>query len=1298
MKIRLKLFCLICAVSSATSSAITPGVWQGLGPDGASGAVVRFHPTQPDVLFAGTTSGVYRSTDGGLHWNFSGQGMGTPWVSALEIAPSDPAVLYAGTSDHGVYRSTNGGASWAVWSAGLGSLHVDALGIDPGADDVIYLGTSDQAIYKREGQSPWRLVKPATCEGVSSPPSLFPPDDALPGGTIISVQATDTDSFPSVGSVTVDPFDPQTVYATLLAGVFRSLDGGVSWDRFDAGLPTEDGGPDPFVSTSGPGEIAISSADPPGVYLARGGIYRLDSQGVWANLQPFGFPPDTSILAQHVTASPSDPSVLWVSSGLGLLVTQSEGKVWGPVAGSGIAGVSSVAIAPTDPDEVVVGFGDAIRKTHDAGQHWEQIDTGIRARKVAALQFDPFNPSTVYAATQNEVLRWVEAERRWSLVLDQSQAFFPVDGIEDISIDPRSRQFFAATHLGLFQTRLGAGEWQRSLGGSFNVLAEVPGDYDTLYLGARFADLDGGAANLLKSTDGGLSWRNITAGLLGPDSYVDVTSIAVDPSEPSTLYAGTSRGIFKSEDGGGSWSRVRNSLLSVPLCRSDDLTVYETAAVTTLVIDPHSPEVVYAAGSSSGQLLRTVDGGEHWAASSPVEFSGGVRDLAADPVLADTLYAATWGNGILRSADGGATWEGLNQGLDSLFANAVAVTDTELKKLYAGTAGGVYELRTEGVSGSGVSVTQEVSGRLYPTGTIHFEIRIARPTGESNRIGRLAETLPHGLSLLSADASAGEVWADAAINTVLWKGETPAGELIRLDIDARAEKGTEGRQFAAQAVLQSREIGSEGAALQIVSDDPASSDPFDPNRFSIEARRTLEYAAAVPTRLEVAHTFVEAAVANLSGSEQTLALRQFLPSGQPVSESTTLPLGTNGQEAFLVDGGGESPRTLLLESEEPIPAMVSMGDDSLGRLDATLANLEDAGDLYILEGTSLPGIETYVFLFNADTSSQARVTAAWHSRGGELIDTSDLVLEPLGSIQTHLAALFGSVSAEVSDGYLHISSDRPVRGFALRAESESFAIAPAVSPRALDARRIPQVFWDGEGGATRLKVLNPGSRQVRVRMELFPDPSGFGVVDAAESISQEHLVAPGSLDEFEVKSLEPEAGSLHGHLRIGTDSDLSDGRKVVPPLVASVDYDGGSLHGKSSVSVAELAEGRKVSIIQVAHGDGKGIFQGLAIGVPPYGIWLGSVLVDPDFPVPGLRVAVSAYDSRGYPTAAAQITIPFGGRFVGVLDDPRLFGSGFEQSGGHLMVSSSVPVSVVSFYGGPGFLASAPAVIVPADE
>lgn len=318
---------------------------------------------------------------------------------------------------------------------------------------------------------------------------------------------------------------------------------------------------------------------------------------------------------------------------------------------------------------------------------------------------------------------------------------------------------------------------------------------------------------------------------------------------------------------------------------------------------------------------------------------------------------------------------------------------------------------------------------------------------------------------------------------------------------------------------------------------------------------------------------------------------------------------------------------------------------------------------------------------------------------GELIGSSSLMLDALGSVQTRLSDLFESVPDEVNDGYLHIMADRPVRGFALGAESGSFKIAPAVTPQAIDGRQVPHAFWNEEGGTTRLRILNSGSREIRVRVEFSPDPSGFGVPDAAQSIVHEYSVAGKELHELDLKSLEPEVGERQGHLLIETVTDLSDGRTVVPPLVASVDYDAGSLSTKSCVSTVQLAQAREFSILQVAHGDGLEVFQGLAVEVPPYGVLTGPVTgSEQELPVVGLQITVEARDSRGYPTAAASVTIPYGGRFVGLLDDPRLFGPGFEQSGGHLTIRSPLPVSVISFYGGPGFLASAPAVITPDTE
>src|SRR5262245_23484446 len=102
-----------------------------------------------------------------------------------------------------------------------------------------------------------------------------------------------------------------------------------------------------------------------------------------------------------------------------------------------------------------------------------------------------------------------------------------------------------------------------------------------------------------------------------------IQSMAIDPQNPSTLYTGTSSGIFKSTDGGTSWNSISDVI-----------------AAWTLAIDPGTPSTLYAGGVG---LFKSTDGGTNWNAASSGLSSGpaGIRTLAIDPQNPKTLYAGT---------------------------------------------------------------------------------------------------------------------------------------------------------------------------------------------------------------------------------------------------------------------------------------------------------------------------------------------------------------------------------------------------------------------------------------------------------------------------------------------------------------------------------------------------------------------------------------------------------------------------------------------------------------------------------
>jgi hypothetical protein len=184
-------------------------------------------PLSPDILYAGTQGGVYKTTDGGASWNRVSEGIspGPYWTSTavvtLAIDPVNPNILYAGTeSQNGLFKSTDGGGSWILTNKGIewnGDVPaVFALAIDPSNSNVLYAGTylpSDgfgYGVFKSsDGGQNWNPVN----TGI------------LPGGGVI---------YPGILSLVIDPLKPTTIYAgTANFGVFKSTDAGGHWKPMD---------------------------------------------------------------------------------------------------------------------------------------------------------------------------------------------------------------------------------------------------------------------------------------------------------------------------------------------------------------------------------------------------------------------------------------------------------------------------------------------------------------------------------------------------------------------------------------------------------------------------------------------------------------------------------------------------------------------------------------------------------------------------------------------------------------------------------------------------------------------------------------------------------------------------------------------------------------------------------------------------------------------------------------------------------------------------------------------------------
>jgi len=191
-------------------------------------------------------------------------------------------------------------------------------------------------------------------------------------------------------------------------------------------------------------------------------------------------------------------------------------------------------------------------------------------------------------------------------------------------------------------------------------------------------------SGIFKSSNGGLSWSDPSSGRL---DGISVHSLAIDPQAPSSVYAGTPSGVLKSTDGGATWSDKRLA-----------------GAIYNLVF-PSQKSTIYAADfddvsyyPAPSAVYRSTDDGETWSQSAG-GFSIGPGTLVVDPAQPSTLYAAAWDYyGIYKSVDAGSTWRVAGSGVTGLFVTALAIDPRDPSTLYAGTYLGTYKSMDAGLT------------------------------------------------------------------------------------------------------------------------------------------------------------------------------------------------------------------------------------------------------------------------------------------------------------------------------------------------------------------------------------------------------------------------------------------------------------------------------------------------------------------------------------------------------------------------------------------------------------------------
>ncbi len=690
----------------AVDGALLSGLsWREIGPAMFAGRVadVAGVPGNRNILYVATaSSGLFRSTNGGITFDPVFEDGGTLSIGAIAVHPDDPNVVSVGTGEgavrnsisfgDGIYRTDDGGVTWTH----LGLTDTERFSrivIDPEDPETVFAAAMGHA---------W---------GPNEERGLFRSRDG--GDTWERVLYTNETS--GASDVALDPLDPAIVYAGMYdylrrpwhfrsggpgSGLFRSTDGGDTWVRLT----------DPALRSGLPGAgligrvgMSVHAADPNRVYALiesqeEGELWRSDDRGLtWRmvnaerrlNNRPFYY--------TQVRADPVDPDRVYTLAGQ-FSISTDGGLTFRGHGGSMFGDHHALWIDPTDPARLLSGTDGGFWISNDFGGNWDFLNNMSMAQAYH-LGLDMAEPYNVLGGFQDHEI-WRGPNENWNRVGvregDWVRLRYMADGMYTIA-DPRDPEIiYYNGHFGDI-TRIDMRTREERYiqphppgpagGGAeleeyrFNWNAPIhmsPTDPDVIYFGGNV---------LFRTHDGGETWdvispdlttddpeqQRLSGGSITPDNtraeyHNTILSVSESALDPDVIWVGTDDGnVQVTRDGGASWTNVAPNIDGAP-------THAWVAGIQASRAEPGRAYVAvdqHRMDDFDAYVFVTEDFGRTWRRISD-GLRGYVHVVDEDLRSPDLLYAGTE-LGIFASFDRGTSWTDLRLGLPP-----VAVRDLEV--------------------------------------------------------------------------------------------------------------------------------------------------------------------------------------------------------------------------------------------------------------------------------------------------------------------------------------------------------------------------------------------------------------------------------------------------------------------------------------------------------------------------------------------------------------------------------------------------------------------------------------------
>lgn len=730
--------------------------WQFLGPNNTSGRMtdVAVSPEGDYILSASASGGVWKSTDSGESWAPIFEKEVSVSIGDIAIAPSDKNIIWIGTGESNIFRSSHAGCG--IYKSNDGGVTFTHMGLEnsntisriiihPENPDIVYVGVSGNE---------WTPNKER---------GLYMTDD---GGKTWT-PTLQKDELTGVIDVDMDPSDSNIIYASTWqrvrkkwndprtepgytgCSIYKSVDGGKSWNEISEGLmvPEYRGRIGVDIAASNPNilyayiddyevvrepteEERNDSYGLPSCGFIRGAqLFRSENKGEsWERVSPLDDPLLQRLCNTYgwvfgqVTVDPTDENTVYLM-GVSMGVSRDGGITWERFRNAG-GDNHGLWIDSTDNQYMICNNDQGVHITKDGGASWLSSYNSLPAVQFFNVNYDMGKPFKVYGSIQDH------GSRRGEVILADGRDMIPAVDWEGApggegsnhAIDPNDPNIvYSAGFYGTLSradynkpdtiVRIGRdGERMEYISPSTNkniVPKAEPGevplrgewlaafilsphDSKTIYHGMQY---------LFKSTDQGDTWQKISPDLShnNPEHFGDVkhqtiTAISESPVKQGLIYVGTDDGrLWVTINDGGEWNEIVEGIATdrwisrIVASSFDEGTVYMTQNGKR-----DDDFTVY--------VWKSEDYGKSWKDISNNIPIGTVNVIREDPINGDILYVGT-DIGAYVSVNGGEKWEVLGSGLPTVYVHDLIIHPRDNIIVIATHGRGMYAMDANPVNG-----------------------------------------------------------------------------------------------------------------------------------------------------------------------------------------------------------------------------------------------------------------------------------------------------------------------------------------------------------------------------------------------------------------------------------------------------------------------------------------------------------------------------------------------------------------------------------------------------------------------